>query len=160
MLPRAFMCILTKPHHCLHQINAQATNKRMARLTRLWNAHWYGNLYLKKPSSAGDSGRKWTWESVFVVVQGHRIVWWRDERQFDEAETPIGHILLSGHAGLAGLSPLDLRELRNDEAERTVNVFGRGCGGQQKVGFLTMDCNEKSLLEGAIIKAAEDDKIQ
>jgi hypothetical protein len=143
---------------CMVIINlGQAMSKRIGRLTRLWNARWFGTLKIKKQLDDRKSDRKWKWESVFVLVQSHRILWWIDERHFDEAEPPIGFIMLSGHAGLGSLSPIDAKEFQGDEIERAVHIFGRGRGGQQKVCFLAIDGDEKKVVHDAIVQATEDD---
>lgn len=88
-------------------------------------------------------------------MQGHRVVWWIDERQFDESEPPVGSILLSGHCGLGVLSPLDARELKGD-SEIVIYIFGRGKNGQQKVFFRAETPEEKNEVDAAIIQAIED----
>jgi hypothetical protein len=128
----------------------------MGRLTGLWNALWFGKMKIKKHFDGKSSRENWHWESVFVVVQIHRIIWWKDEHQFDEADPPIGFIILSGHAGLGNLSPIDVKEFKDDEIERAVHIFGRGKRDQEKVCFLASSEHEKIIVRDAIVRATED----
>jgi hypothetical protein len=134
----------------------QAKSKRMGRLTRLWKALWFGTMKIKKHSNKDSWRRNWHWESVFVVVQIHRIIWWKDEQQFDDADPPIGFIILSGHAGLDNLSPIDAKVFKGDEIERAVHIFGRGKSDQEKVCFLASTEQEKIIVRDAIVRATED----
>jgi len=93
-----------------------------------------------------------------MVIQGHRIVWWSSIKEFDESEAPESYVLLAGHAGLASLSPLDLRDYGQQEIDRIVTVFGRGPNEQHKVSFLAADASEKSAIEDAVILALSDQK--
>jgi len=76
-----------------------AKKKRATRLTKLWNAQWFGKLELKVRSYAatGDSNRQWDWKSTFAIIQGHRFIWWDSEKDFDEGENPSGQIFFAGH---------------------------------------------------------------
>jgi hypothetical protein len=66
-------------------------------------------------------------------------------------------VILSGHAGLAGLSPLDVRELSRDEVSRVANIFGRGIHGQVKLMLLLPDESAKDTLEETVLAAALKD---
>jgi hypothetical protein len=142
-----------------------AEKKRTARLTKLYQAQWFGSLEMKtsnaipSPSTAADDGkeirREWDWISIFAIIKGHRFVWWESEKDFDAGENPAGQIFFAGHAGLAGLSPLELRELKSNEIEKVVNIFGRGSGakGQLKISLLLLNKSMKDSLEGAVLNA-------
>lgn len=133
-----------------------ASTKRLARLKRLWKAQWYSSVGMRKASKQKVSPRDkgWHWETVFAVVHGRRLLWWLTTDDFDEGDPPAGYIFLAGHAGLAGLSPLDVRELEKNELPRIVNIFGRGKEGQQKLMLLlaTEECKEE--LENAVLSAS------
>ena len=138
-----------------------ANKKRAARLTKLWKAQWFGKLELKiiNHSATASDERKWDWKSIFSIVQGHRFIWWDSENAFDEGENPSGQIYFAGHSGLAGLSPLELRELRQVEVPLISNVFGRGVtsGGQQtKISLLSPDQRTKEGFEAAVLNATLD----
>ena len=77
---------------------------------------------------------------------------WTSERDFDDSNPPEKRIVFSGHAGLGGLSPLEIRELGGDMgvASKVVNVFGRGQAGQEKVMLKLPTVGDKSALEEAI----------
>ena len=138
--------------------------KRQARLDKLWKAKWHGALELKErkaehqPTSP-TSSRNWTWEPAFALIEGHRFVWWRSERHFDTGEAPIGQIFFAGHSGLAGLSPLDLRELSKEEIPKVVSIFGRGSQGQMKITFLAPSSHVKDSLENAVLDASMNAKV-
>merc|ERR1712242_403088 len=124
-----------------------AEKKRSARLRKLWNASWHGLLELKVIQKAEQNEKRWDWVRIFAVIQGHGFIWWNCENDFDNGNHPLGQIFFSGHSGLAGLSPLDLRELKKHEIPMVVSIFGRGVGEQQKLLLLTSDTATKDNLE-------------
>ncbi len=135
----------------------QANAKRQSRLEKLWKAKWFGALELKEKKaekSTTISSRNWSWEPAFGLIEGHRFIWWRSERHFDTGDAPLGQIFFAGHSGLAGLSPLDLRELSKEEVPLVVSIFGRGPQGQQKVTFLAPFSDVKDSLENAVLEAS------
>lgn len=135
----------------------QANTKRQSRLEKLWKAKWFGALELKEKKaeqSTTISSRNWSWEPAFGLIEGHRFIWWRSERHFDTGDAPLGQIFFAGHSGLAGLSPLDLRELSKEEVPLVVSIFGRGPQGQQKVTFLAPFSDVKDSLENAVLEAS------
>lgn len=133
-----------------------AASKRKSRLKKLWRAQWFGTLEVKEQlSQAGLTGREWIWETAFALLQGHRFVWWRSEKHFDDGEKPLGNIFFAGHAGLAGLSPLDLRELKPEEVPLVICIFGRGMEGQQKATLLASSSKVKEALETAVLNVSD-----
>lgn len=142
-----------------------ATKKRTARLTKLWKAQWFGHIELKAPNhlASGDDKRRWEWRPIFAIIQGHRFIWWLSEKDFDEGENPSGQIFFAGHSGLAGLSPLELRELEQNEILHVVSLFGRdamktGLQLQTKITMLCPDLTTKESLEKAVLTACLDNK--
>ena len=80
-----------------------ANTKRQTRLKKLWKASWHGNVKVKErrpDSSYSESKRTWIWDTAFVLIEGHRFVWWRSEKHFDIGEAPLGQIFFAGHSGL------------------------------------------------------------
>lgn len=66
-----------------------AETKRKSRVKKLWKASWHGSLKVKEKrpeSSYSQSKRTWNWESAFVLIEGHRLIWWRSEKHFDVGE--------------------------------------------------------------------------
>jgi len=98
------------------------------------------------------------WDPIFAILQGHRFIWWRSEKDFDDGNSPSGHIIFAGHSGLASLSPLELRELKKEEILGVVNIFGRGNKEQQKISLLLPDNDAKEKFENAVILATSDAK--
>lgn len=142
-----------------------ATRKRTSRLKTLWKAQWFGNIDLKvrNYSAGSDTRRNWDWRPIFAIVQGHRFIWWSSEKDFDEGENPQGQIFFAGHSGLAGLSPLELRELEKNEIPLVVTLFGRdamkmGQHLQTKISILSPDVTIKDSLEKAVLTACLDNK--
>lgn len=139
-----------------------AKKRRLGRLTKLYQAQWFGELELKTQSvpALSDDGRNWDWVGIFAIIQGHRFVWWRSASDFDDGADPSGQIFFAGHSGLAGLSPLEMREFKRNEIEKVVNIFGRGSGtrGQLKISLLPPDESSKESLETAVLNATMDDK--
>lgn len=134
-----------------------AAKRRNGRLTKLYQAQWFGKLELKTPNTLAptEDDRHWDWISIFAIIQGHRFVWWQSENDFDDGENPAGQLFFAGHSGLAGLSPLEIREFKKNEIEKVVNIFGRGIGakGQFKISLLVEDNTMKEKLEAAVLNA-------
>ena len=70
----------------------------------------------------------------------------------------MGQIFFAGHSGLAGLSPLDLRELSSEEIPFVVSIFGRSSHGQLKVTLLATSLNAKDSLETTVLQTISDTK--
>jgi len=77
-----------------------------------------------KVSGISNSNR---WDERFLVVQGYRLVWWASEDDVDAGKGPIDEVLLHGHAGITQPSPVDIKELGDDQ--RLIAVFGRDAFG-------------------------------
>jgi len=132
-----------------------AAAKRESRLEKLWKTQWHGTLKIKRND---PDTSLWRWESAFALIEGHRFIWWKSEKHFDTGEASEGSLFFAGHAGLSGLSPLDLRELPTGDIPSVVSIFGRGQQGQQKVTCLAPDYTAKQTLENAVIFASSDTK--
>lgn len=137
-----------------------AAERRVSRLKQLWNAKWFSMVKVK----VADSGSRskihtgaWCWEERFVVVHGRRLLIWESDKNFDEGDPPLDRIFLAGHAGLAGLSPIEMRELSSDEIPRVANIFGRGSSEQLKLMMLVPDQSMKEALEDVVLSAAFKD---
>lgn len=100
----------------------------------------------------------WKWINIFAILQGHRLIWWGSTTDFDTGKNPLGQILFAGHSGLAGLSPLDLRQLQSSEIERTLSIFGRGFSEQEKIVLLAETKAEKIVFENLITQVTLDPK--
>jgi hypothetical protein len=123
-----------------------AVAKRKTRMQRLWRVQWYGTTRMLLANKKSDSSE---WRNVFVLVQGHRLLWWRSIHDFDNGIAPLGRLLLAGHAGLSNPSPLELREMNAEEMHRVVCIFGSG----SRVTLLAPSVETKLDLE-KIIEAA------
>ena len=136
-----------------------AAEKRVSRLEQLWNAKWFSAVKIKVTNARKNSltSKEWHWEHRFAVVHGRRLLIWGSENDFDDGNPPIDRVLLSGHAGLTGLSPLELRELASDELSRVVNIFGRGTTEQLKLMLLVPSQATKETLEETVLSAALKD---
>ena len=130
--------------------NKYATEKRRSRLRQLWQAQWHSVIKLR----VNSDGKIAQWERVFAIIQGHRFLWWRNVLDFDNGELPTGRIFLSGHAGLTGPSPLEMRELLPEELPLTVTIFGRGISGQERLMLLAPDVTTKDNIENEILLAS------
>lgn len=139
-------------HYCL----SQADQKRTARLQKLWKARWYATVQLKthQERTSPREARDWHWVEAFAIVQGHRFLWWQSAQDFDNGEPPSGRIFLAGHAGLAGLSPLEMRQLNESEMSLVVIIFGRGLKNQERLTILTDNVSSKEALELAVLEAS------
>ena len=135
---------------------AYATEKRMARLKRLWRAQWHASIKIRNKDEKSGKGTSNTptWETIFAVVHGRRFLWWKSVNDFDSGSPPQGRIFLAGHAGLSGLSPLEMREISPKHVPLVVGIFGRGLQTQQRVTLLLPNEGLKDSLENAIIEAS------
>jgi hypothetical protein len=125
--------------------------RREGRLREIWKAKFAGNVKLRVEGEGG-------WKSVFLVLQSHRLIWFKDEKDFDDGELSTGMLLFVGHSGMSGLSPLELKVMSREEGMRCVAVFGRGEEGsegktdQMKRTFLCKDMEEKEVLQDALFE--------
>ncbi|CAB9499353.1 C1 [Seminavis robusta] len=135
-----------------------SSEKRLARLQRLWRAQWHATLKIRVDTSTKKKTKKGTadptWDTIFAVVQGRRFLWWKTVTDFDNGATPSGRIFLAGHAGLSGLSPLEMREINPKDVPLVVGIFGRGLKEQQRITLLLPSEELKDSLENAIIDAS------
>ena len=137
--------------------DAYANDKRLARLQRLWRAQWHATVKIRDVTAKGRPKGTWVWKTVFAVVQGRRFLWWNTVKDFDNGEAPLGRIFLAGHAGLSGLSPLEMREIDSKEVPFVVGIFGKGLKDQQRVTLLLPSTELKETLENAVIDASVKD---
>jgi len=134
--------------------------KRTSRLQKLWQATWYGQARLRENSLANAAMKTgavspasdMAWLDVFVVLQGHRLLWWSDARSFDVGDTPVGSLFLAGHSGLTNPSPLELRRIPKEDLDRIVCIFGKGEKEQIRITILASDAEEKDVLENAVLE--------
>ena len=121
-----------------------AAAKRKARMQRLWRVQWYRSVRMLM-----HKDEELEWRTVFAIIQGHRVLWWRSVAEFDSGVSPLGRLFLAGHAGLASPSPLELRKIKQEELERVVCVFGSG----ERTTILTESVEGKEELEKAVEEA-------
>jgi hypothetical protein len=137
-----------------------ASEKRLSRLKRLWKAQWFSSIRLRVPgtheSSSSDENAL-QWQAAFAIIQGHRFLWWKNVVDFDNGGLPAGLLFLSGHAGLTGLSPIEIRELPSEELPLVVSIFGRGSRCQERVTILAPDSAAKEWLESTVRDASFKD---
>jgi len=134
-----------------------ALDKRESRLKKLWKAKWHSSMKILVQDDKLDHRNQptFTLKPVFAVVQGHRFIWWGSVDEFDDGELPLGKVILSGHAGLGGPSPIEMMELdREKELPLCLTIFGRGSLGQERVTLLLPDKSVKDDLENVIIHSA------
>lgn len=134
-----------------------ALEKRESRLKKLWKAKWHSSIKILFQDDETDQRKQPTFnlKPIFAVVQGHRFIWWDSVDEFDDGELPSGKVILSGHAGLGGPSPIEIRKLdRERELPLCLTIFGRGSHGQERVTILLPDKTAKQDLENVIIHSA------
>ena len=119
-----------------------AAAKRNARMEKLWRVQWYRPVRMLTK----NNNKELEWRTVFTIVQGHRILWWRSVSDFDSGATPLGRLFLAGHAGLATPSPLELKRIDPEDVPRVVCIFGRG----ERTTILTESLDAKKELEKAV----------
>lgn len=125
------------------EMESLAAEKRKLRMRQLWRVQWYRTVRILTTEKGTD---KYEWRTVFVMLQGHRLLWWRSLSDFDNGESPIGRIFLAGHAGLASPSPLEMRKINTEDIEKVVCVFGSGA----RVVILAPSAEAKLELEQAV----------
>ena len=131
-----------------------AVEKRESRLKKLWKAKWHSSANILVQDNRTDLKNQPTfhWEIIFAVIQGHRFIWWKSVDEFDDGELPSGKVILSGHAGLGGPSPIEMRKLdRERELPLCLTIFGRGSLSQERITILLPDKDVKEDLENAVI---------
>lgn len=143
------------------QVEKLASEKRTARLEKLWKASWYSSvkIFIQFQDREGgiDQNQSTTYyrlEPSFAMVQGHRFLWWHTVQDFDDGELPAGKLLLSGHAGWGGPSPIEMKIISNDELPLCLSIFGRGGDGQERVTMLLPDASTKDAFEVAVTDAS------
>lgn len=130
-----------------------ALEKRESRLKKLWKAKWHSSMKILVQDDKIHFG--FDLKPVFAVVQGHRFIWWDSVDDFDDGELPLGKVVLSGHAGLGGPSPIEMRKLDKErELPLCLTIFGRGNLGQERVTILLPDKDVKQDLENVILHSA------
>jgi hypothetical protein len=125
-----------------------------------WRDPWGAGKESQNEGSSGEIGRIGLgsntneWQEVFLVLQGHRIVWWSSEYDIDEGKACQGQLLLYGHAGTTQASPILIRELNalGMYECRLVCVFGRDVTGlPQRCTLLCPDATSKDSLSQEIM---------
>ena len=125
--------------------------KRKSRMQRLWRVQWYGTVQMLIMHKTGSP----EWRSVFIIVQGHRLLWWRSMNDFDSGISPMDRLLLSGHAGFSSPSPLELREISPNDVERVICVFGSGSRVTMLVSSLDVREDIERVVEAALSTKAD-----
>eukprot|EP00980_Cylindrotheca_fusiformis_P023760 scaffold10939_cov105-Cylindrotheca_fusiformis.AAC.5 len=130
------------------------SRKRESRLKQLWKAQWYSKIRIKVRIEAEQASN---WMNAFAIVQGHHFLWWKSISGFDSGEDPVGRIFLTGHAGLTGPSPIEMRDLSQEELGLFVGIFGRGLSSQERLAVITPDEILRESLKNAILGASAKD---
>ena len=140
-------------HQVVKAQSLNADQKRNNRMKKLWRAQWYSNVQLLQ--AADDSHEEYVLRPVFAVIVGHRFMWWNSARDFDQGDQPLGRLFLSGHAGIATPSPLEMKLFDADEVPRIVCLIGRGGQEQTRVTMLAPDLPSKNDFELAVTESLE-----
>lgn len=144
-----------------HEHEKFASQKRVERLERLWKARWHSTVEIRAiddpTTKGGDDSPDYGWNSVFVVLEGRRLIFWQSVADFDSGELAKGLLSLSGHAGISTPSPIEMREIPVECSNQTVTVFGKGDDGQQRMTIILPDEMAKKALEAAISEAISKD---
>eukprot|EP00429_Kryptoperidinium_foliaceum_P034029 CAMPEP_0176170430 /NCGR_PEP_ID=MMETSP0120_2-20121206/87253_1 /TAXON_ID=160619 /ORGANISM="Kryptoperidinium foliaceum, Strain CCMP 1326" /LENGTH=135 /DNA_ID=CAMNT_0017508239 /DNA_START=258 /DNA_END=662 /DNA_ORIENTATION=- len=102
-----------------------ASEKRVARLERLWKARWHASVEVRSNDEKEQAQSHW--KSVFAVLEGRRFIFWASVAAFDSGELATGFLVLAGHAGITTISPIEAREIPEESMlERAVTIFGKG----------------------------------
>jgi hypothetical protein len=122
----------------------QESIKRSRRLRRLWRVQWNGTVRMLPGKY--NAGQPVDFRSVFLVLQGHQVMWWRTVVEFDNGGTPQGRLYLAGHAGLSSPSPLELKAIDEKDTSSVLCIFGNGA----RITVVMKSQTEKQQLEEAI----------
>ena len=128
---------------------------KRAKLSLTFECLWDGKVRLRDNIGVVSTrGKSDTWEVMYMVVQGHRLVWWRSDSDVDAGKAPVGQLLLQGHAGVSHASPMDIKELGDNG--RLLTVFGKDVSGiQKKVTVLCDSSSSCQSLSVAVIGALD-----
>jgi hypothetical protein len=144
-----------------HENEKFASEKRVARLKRLWKASWHSAVEIRAvddPTSQDrDEVSESAWNNVFVVLEGRRFIFWHTVGDFDRGELASGLLALSGHAGITTPSPIEMREIPEGSASRVVTLFGKGAHGQQRMTMILPDEMSKRTLEASVSEVTSKD---
>jgi hypothetical protein len=125
--------------------------KRKSRMQRLWRVQWYGTVQMLIMHKVGSP----EWRSVFVIVQGHRLLWWRSMNDFDSGISPLDRLLLSGHAGFSSPSPLELREINPTDVDRVICIFGSSSRVTMLLSSIDVRTDIEHVVEAALSTKAD-----
>lgn len=106
-----------------HKEDELRLKMRSAKLNLIFTSLWSGSVQIK----AIGIGNGVIWSDGYAVLQETRFVWWLSEDDIDDGKPPQGQLLLFGHAGVTQPSPVDVREIGDDN--RLVTIFGRDPDG-------------------------------
>ena len=104
-----------RKHHMRHWETERKKALSQLLLRAVEECHWQGVVRTKR--ERGD------WEEVFLVVQSQRMVWFAREDDVTEGVPSEGQLLFCGHAGTTQASPVELREVGDEDI--LFSVFGR-----------------------------------
>ena len=92
------------------------------------------------------------WRTVFLCVQGRRLVWWENEATVEKTP-PHGYLLLSALSAVTEASPLDEREVGLNDSRQLFAVFGSDVIlNPIKCTILCKSSGDRCALEGAIAR--------
>ena len=110
------------------------------------NSSSSGNGNLSSSVAAAASSSMDQWDARYLVMQGHRLLWWGSEEDVcgDKGnKPPLGELLLQGHAGISPPSIVDRNEVvaQGRDVALLVGVFGRDvyANTQEKRSILCQD---------------------
>ena len=128
------------------EVDARSREKRNNRLTNLWTASWHGEIELVR---RGYKRRR----RVFGMIQGNRFLWWDSTECFDRGDTVLGQLLLQGHAGVASPSPVEMKEVGDEQLDRMIVIFGRGVSSQERISLFFGESVGRESFEASVLKA-------
>lgn len=127
--------------HLKQEMEKHKNSLKRAKLRLVFECLWEGCVKLKiNNSGALSTSSNKNWENMYIVLQGHRLVWWSGEHDIDAGKAPVGQLLLHGHAGVSHASPVDIREFGDDG--RLLCIFGKSVNGTPRK--ITLLCNSSS----------------
>lgn len=126
-----------------HIANVKENHKQMLKAAKLkifFNCSWEGFVKIKDSVIDTTNGSRIGWHNAYIVLHGHRLVWWNSVEDINSGRAPVGQVLLFGHAGVSHASPLDIKEFGDDG--RLLSVFGKDNASEQRK--ITLLCKSSS----------------
>ena len=134
---------------------------RLAKLSLCLPCLWDETVEIKVAGMLSGSGAfAPQWKSIYLVLQGRRLVWWASNEDVTaESAHAECQLLLYGHTGITEVSPVDLLETGKHNASRLLCIFGSDVAGMHmKCTVLCQNPASRNRLEAYVQRIVADEE--